>query len=109
METGDHSPLKRGQWVRVAFATLASVRKDKMRKKYLQQWSNGIYRIVGVSKRYKDALYNLRDEEGQLSLKTYYRNELLVVDKAKLIKPTLQTSIVVGIEGQTTIKSRVRK
>jgi hypothetical protein len=99
--------LKIGQYCRIAMFTLKEIRKDQFRKKYVPQWSEKVFKIVGRS-RGIDPLYTLRDTDGKMTLKTYYRNELLPIDYKNLAAPTSKTSLVVGIQGETEIRKRIR-
>ncbi len=98
--------LEVGDTVRVSLLTKASVRRDTMLassyKGYAQQWSTGLYRVASKSANTPE-WYTLRDEDGELVRKRYYRYQLQKIDADTLVRSTRQqlarvpvTPVVVG-------------
>ena len=91
VETKDEK-LKRGDYVRISNATKSSVKKDIFQKKYVQNYSNDIYKIIGVGRKNKN--YGLEDVKTGVKLdKRYYSDQLLKIDydgydKAEELKKT---------------------
>ena len=82
--------IKRGDYVRISNLTKSSVRKDKFNKKYIQNYSTTIYKVIGFSKVNKT--YLLQDVKTNEKLtKRYYEDQLLLIDyKPDEPKPTEQ-------------------
>jgi hypothetical protein len=87
----DEPDLKVGDYVRLAQTTNSEIRKNKtFRKRYEKQWSDEIYRIAMINEpktEYMPREYKVLDyDKGKVLDKKFYRDQLLLIDPAKLIK-----------------------
>jgi hypothetical protein len=86
----DEYKFKKGTYVRVSLLTEPEYKKDKFRKKYTDNWTKEIYKVVNVSKERNDSpiiQYRIADIDGNKIDKIYYYDQLLEVEPDKLIVP----------------------
>lgn len=110
MIDNDKPLIKKGDQVRISKMTEADARKNKFEKKYVQNWSDSLFEVVSVSRINKN--YKLKNiETGEVLSKRYYQDQLLKIDKNKLIKAEkvketrVDTGKTIGI---TKIKAKIR-
>jgi len=78
--TGEYkrAEIKKGDYVRISNLTNASVRKDKFNKKYIQNYSLEVYKVIGFSRINKTYLLKNVDNQEKLT-KRYYEDQLLKI------------------------------
>ena len=89
--------------------TESETKKNKFEKKYIQNWSTKIFKVVSVSRINKNfKLMNI--ETNNNLVKRYYEDQLLKIDNDKLIKSekVKDKTMIVGKIGTTIIKTRIR-
>lgn len=102
--------LKRGDFVRISNLTKSNIKADIFKKKYVQNYSKDIYKIIGVSKKHSNyKLMNIKTNE-RLT-KRYYYDQLLKIDYQNLIKSEKLKSkwVTTGKIGNTITKKRIKK
>jgi len=78
--TGEYkrAEIKKGDYVRISNLTNASVRKDKFNKKYIQNYSLEVYKVIGFSRINKTFLLKNVANQEKLT-KRYYEDQLLKI------------------------------
>ena len=93
-----HKPLRLGDYVRVKNEILEQIRDNTFKRAYSKNWSYEIFKVVHVSKpnsRRHNPYFELADEDGNNLGRHFYRNELLKIDKDKLIRGLGEDNYVV--------------
>ena len=77
-----------GDHVRVDHEIDEGLRDTIFRKKFLRQWSFNIFKVVGKSRasKMRNAYYTLQFEDGTPINRRFYRQDILKVDKDKLLR-----------------------
>jgi transposase InsO family protein len=102
--------LKRGDHVRISLLTEAKVRKQKFQKKYIQNWSELIYKVVSVGR--KSGKYGLADIRNDVKLaRQYYGDQLMKIDYASydLQEDLKKTKVDLGVVDGMKVSIKLRK
>ena len=100
--------IKRGDYVRIRLDYFVENRKNKFEKKYVPNFTKEIYQVKSVSRDPKNPQYTLIDEKGTKINNKFFNDDLLLIDKNKLIKPIKGNKrIETGLSGNTIIRKRL--
>jgi len=78
--------IRKNDWVRVRLDIFTENKKNIFMKKYVPNYSKEIYKFIGESRNLQP-LYRLKNDKNEVLTKRFYNDDLLKIDKDKLIKP----------------------
>jgi hypothetical protein len=77
--------IKRGDYVRIRLDIFPEYKKKIFNKKYVPNYTKEIYKVVNIS-RGNQPMYRIEDENSNKLQKSFYNDDLLLINKQKLIK-----------------------